>query len=344
MKKNFILILLVLMIAGCSADGTGSAEENEKIVLKVATHTNTNHYSYRLGIEPWAKRVTELTNGQVEFEFFPNEQLGKAKDMYSMLKNNAVDITYVVYVQDIMPLTDLVALPDMYETAYQGTRAYWDLASKGSLLNDTFLPNGIRPIFTFAVSPSTIGTTKEKIELVEDLKGMRVRSAGGSADVALDALKGTPVSIGITETREALVKGMVNGVMTSWLSISPYQLEQPLKYLVENAPLNGFAGLFAINEKRFQSLPKDIQDAIATANEEIVVSMAENIKEEEQVEIDSFKEQGIELYQLNDGTVKQMKEMLSPITEQWIKEMEDKGLDARKVYEEFMEAAKKHSE
>ena len=346
MKKTIVTVFAIFALLLTACGGSGGESEgssDEKIKLKVATHTNEEHYSYLEGIKPWMDRVTELTDGQVEFEFYPNEQIGKAADSYKMVKNKTIDISYIVYAQDQMPLTDMPMLPAVYETAAQGTNAFWDVASNdGIMLEKVFLPNGIRPVFTFAVSPYTFGTTDKKIETMEDIKGLKLRTSGGLLDLALDELGGSPVSIGMTDTRQALETNTVEGIMTSWLSVTPYQLEKPINHIIKNAPLNGWAAYFAINEDKYQDLPENVQEAMATASEETVDNLANIIDKEEEDEMKYFEEQGIELYEISEDEVKRWKDQLEPITEKWVTNLEDKGEPAREIYDAFVKAVEEN--
>lgn len=342
MKKLIVVMsmVFVLILAGCNSSDSDSAEASssskEKIKLKVSTHTNTEHYSYKDGIEVWMDKVKELTDDQVEFEVYTNEQIGKAKDSYSLVKNKTVDIAYVLYAEDKIPLTDIPMLPALYDTAEAGTKAYWDLSSEGGIMLDkVFLPNNIRPIFSFAVSPYTFGTIDKKIEKMEDIKGLKLRTSGGLLDIALNELKGTPTAVGISDTRQALETKTVDGIMTSWLSITPYQLENPLKYIIENAPLNGWGAFFAINEDKYKDLPQNVKDAMKQASDETVMNLASVIQEEEDKEIAYFKEQGIEVYPISDKEVDRWKKTLEPLTDEWVEKMEGKGEPAKEIYEEF---------
>ncbi|UOQ91836.1 TRAP transporter substrate-binding protein DctP [Halobacillus shinanisalinarum] len=347
MKKALLALLLVLIVAmaGCANQSNSSSGDSEKITLKVATHTNQEHYSYKIGIEPWMDKVTELTDGKVEFEVYTNEQLGKAKDSYNLVKNKVADISFIVYAQDKMPLTDLPMLPNIYGSAYEGTRAYWDVSSDGGImLEKAFLPNGIRPIFNFAVSPFTFGTVNEKIENLEDIEGMKLRTSGGLLDLTLNELQGTPISMPVTDARQALERGTIEGIMTSWLSIKPYQLEKPLNYIISNAPLNGWAAFYAINEEKYQSLPQDVKEAMKKASEETVINLAEKINDSEEKVKTSLKEEGIEIYPLEDEQVQKWEKELDPLVNEWISEMEKKGLPAQKVYDEFKKSVEKYKE
>lgn len=335
-----LLIGLLVILAGCtssSSEANSFEKKQGKILLKVATHTNLEHYSYTEGIKRWMDKVTDLTEGQVEFEFYPSEQIGKAKDNYSLVKNKTIDIAYIVYEQDKIPLTNIPMLPALYETAYEGTKAYWNLASEGGLMFEkVFKPNGIRPIFTFAVSPYTFGTVDKKVERAEDLQGLNLRSSGGLHDLSLVKLKGTPISMEMTNTRQALETGTVEGIMTSWLSITPYQLEKPINYIITNAPLNGWAAYFAINEEVYQELPQNVKEAMAEASEETVDNLANIIQIEEEKEMVLLESAGIDFYPLSDTELEKWKKDLTPLISKWIENMENKGEPAQEIYDAFL--------
>src|SRR5690625_2960380 len=90
MKKisSFLLsIAILVLISACSdsssssnstSEETSTQNNDEKILLKVADSFPTTNDLSSEGIVYFMDRVEELTNGQVEFEYYPAEQLGKA--------------------------------------------------------------------------------------------------------------------------------------------------------------------------------------------------------------------------------------------------------------------------
>ena len=52
------------------------------------------------------KKVTELTDGQVDFEFYPAEQLGKAADLLDLTSDGVTDIGFYIgsYYPSQMPI------------------------------------------------------------------------------------------------------------------------------------------------------------------------------------------------------------------------------------------------
>ena len=47
------------------------------------------------GIEPWARSVEEASEGRIEVQIFPAQQIGAAPDHYDMARDGIADITWI---------------------------------------------------------------------------------------------------------------------------------------------------------------------------------------------------------------------------------------------------------
>ena len=63
-----------------------------EVTLKVADTFPPGHYIVETGTTYWMDRVTELTDGEVKFQYFGAGQLGSLRDMFSMVQTGVVDI------------------------------------------------------------------------------------------------------------------------------------------------------------------------------------------------------------------------------------------------------------
>src|SRR5690606_34767406 len=98
-------------------------------VLRVADSLPVGHFFAERGIKVWLSDVKKATNNAVDMQYFPAEQLGKAKDMLQLAMSGVADITYVVpsYVSDKMPLMTVSELPGMARSSCHGTKAFLKL-------------------------------------------------------------------------------------------------------------------------------------------------------------------------------------------------------------------------
>ena len=88
---------------------TGTAGAEDVLKLRLADSFPSGHFIGRFAVLPFIERVKELSNNTVQFEYYPAQQLGKAKDLLALTQSGVVDIGYVgpSYVSDKMPLSDV---------------------------------------------------------------------------------------------------------------------------------------------------------------------------------------------------------------------------------------------
>ena len=120
MKIRTTLTLAALGLA--LTVGPGAMAQDKKIKLKVADSFPTTHYVPGF-IKKWMEDVTAASGGLVEFEYYGAEQLGKAKDMLTLVQSGVADVAYVApsYVSEKMPLSSVAELPGGFETSRQAT-------------------------------------------------------------------------------------------------------------------------------------------------------------------------------------------------------------------------------
>ena len=191
------------MIALAALSLCGAVGAAEK--LRVADSLPVDHYISGNLVEPWMKKVTELTDGEVTFEYYPAEQMGKAKDLLSLLQSGAIDIAYVgiSYTPDKLPLSSVGELPEAYDTSCQGSLAYWQLMKPGGLLyEEEIAKQQVYPLMGAVLAPYQIMTgKKKKITDLASVKGLSIRATGDTKELAVARIGATPVSIPAPETR-----------------------------------------------------------------------------------------------------------------------------------------------
>ena len=202
--------------------------------LRVADALPVGHYISEYAAKFWMQEVTSRTNGSVQFEYYPAEQLGKAKDMLSLAQSGVADIAYVAtsYISDKLPLSSVAELPGSFSTSCEGTLAYWKLAiGDGIIAKRDFEPNGVRVLFALSLPPYQLLTAKRKFDSISSAKGLKIRIPGGAAlDAMVGALKAVPVRISSPELHESLSRGTIDGLLFPYGSSITYDLVSLLKY------------------------------------------------------------------------------------------------------------------
>jgi len=130
-------------------------------------------------------QVTELSGGSIKFEYYPAEQLGKARDMLAMIGTGVADVAYVApsYISDKLPASAVGELPWGYSDPCVGTKAFWNLAKEGGTLWENELKAvGMRVVFALMLPPNQLVMAAEGFSDFDSLKGRKVRTSGGTKD------------------------------------------------------------------------------------------------------------------------------------------------------------------
>ncbi|MFM1653005.1 TRAP transporter substrate-binding protein DctP [Brevibacillus sp. B_LB10_24] len=340
-----ISLLITTACGGTKAGEPGkqqdSSSSSEVITLKAADSLPTSNDLSSEGIVYWMRQVEELTNGKVKFEHFPAEQLGKAKNMLDITKNKVTDVSYigVGYVPDKLPLSGVGELPGAASSSVEATKAYWKVV-QDLLLEKEFLKNGVRPMFAVVLPPYKVMTKGKPVQTIEDLSGLKLRSGGGAQSFTLTSLGATPVSMPAPDTYTALERKTIDGVIFPLTSIKPYQLEKIVEYVTDNSNYGGFVATYCINEKVWQSLPEDIQQAMLKAGENSMNHLASHLDDMNQKLQAEFKANGVQFIEMDEQNFGKFDQIVKGIWDNWAKELDNRGLPGTEVKDAFKAALK----
>jgi TRAP-type transport system periplasmic protein len=197
---------------------------------------------------------------------FPGGTLTPPDQCYDGVIKGISDIGMSVnsYTMGRFPLTEVMDMPLGYTSGIQATRlanAYFE-KFKPKEFDD------VKIMFLHAYGPGLVHTGKKPVKVMEDLKGLKLRCSGTSAKV-VRALGATPVAMPQTEVYDALQKGVVEGVVCPIEALKGFKLTEVTKYTMLNYGSSYSLSFFvAMNKKKWDSLPKDVQVTIQKINKE----------------------------------------------------------------------------
>jgi TRAP-type C4-dicarboxylate transport system substrate-binding protein len=278
-------------------------------------------------LQPWVKQVEAATNGRVKINIYPSQTLSKGKDNWNAVKNGIADIGWCFhgYWPGMTSLADVISLPALpFTSAEKGSEVLWKLYKKFPSIQRQFQDNHILLLYTS--NPYILITTKKQVKTLEDLKGLKIRMTGGPPTEQMKALGGVPMMIPMPGNYIALQKGVTDGMGAPWEAILGFRLYEVVKYYTE-VPFPAVYFSIAFNKNKWNSLPKDIQDAIMS------VSGLKGSKFWGRNFFDTakdgvFQKTGVEInfYSLTpEERAKWLKIGGKPIWNQWVKSMKNKG-------------------
>ena len=306
-----------------------------KITRKIAHYVPALHGLQREFIEPWAREIETKTNGAVTFQLSAaNSSLGQAQNQLDQVLNGVTDIGFGLcgIPRGRMTRSTIIEMPFLVKTAEAGSRALWNLYPK--YLKDDY--KGLKPLLLMTHNGGLIHTKDKRIEKPEDLRGLRIRTPSPTVSSMLEFFGATPVGMPPGQAYENIQKGVLDGAAFPWDPVRAFKIDEVTKFHFD-AQLYTASFWFAISEKKFNSLPKDVQKVIDAASGEALLSKVQGWW-------DAWDKAGKAAAQARNSTIvtldkagrEQWDRTLVPMFNKTMVEFESQGVkNAREIYIEM---------
>ncbi len=324
---KFARAFVVLVLGAAALAGTvrpGSAQE-----LRLSTFVPPVHVIFREILTPWAEEVAKATNGAVKVTLYPSMQLGgKPPELYRQVKDGVVDLVFTLpgYTSPAFPRVGIIELPGLKDDGLAATNMMWDL------LDPYLLPEfeGTKVIALWGAEDAGLMSRGKAIRSMDELKGLRMRSPSAAQAKQLQVMGAVPIAAPITEVYQGLERGTMDGAMVPFTTILDFRLGEVARGITISGPVFGRSVfLVAMNQKKYESLPPEARAAIdrLSGRELSLKATAAYIKRGAQaVEGVRGKSDVVTLPQAEQDRIRKT---LRPIIDEWVKEMEPKGIPAR---------------
>jgi TRAP-type transport system periplasmic protein len=324
-----IIFALTLFLPGRSQAGT--------IKLKYASFMPPVHKQSLLS-KQWCKELEKRTNGRVKVTYLPGSTLVPAPQGYEAAVRGITDISISApaWTAGRFPLSEVLDLPLGYKDGLQATLLANEFYKK-------FKPkeyDDAKILYFWSVAPGVFMTLKP-VPTIEGLKGLKMRAGGNQAKIAR-AMGVTPVSVPIADIYEGLQRAVIDGIVFYPEGLKGWKYADLIRGLQVNPGIN-YAGacVFAMNKKKWDSLPPDIQDIIEKMNEEWIPKTGEIWTELSKEGIEFGISKGMKVFNISPEEQKKSVEMMKPIFAAYVADMKSKGLpgeEALKFCREWLEA------
>lgn len=333
--------LFAVLAATLWAVGNVAAAQPTK--LRVADSFPSGHFVAEYATKFWMSEATRLSAGTISFEYYPAEQLGKAKDMLSLVQTGVADVSYVspAYISDKLPLSGLVELPFSYSSSCAGTRAFWTIARPGGVLSRAeFAPLGVRVLFAMMFPPNQIVLSRPEFDGLGTLAGLKIRTSGGAKDQLLRKLNAVPIQMPAPEMHEAMSRGTIDGLMIPVASLRPYDLDTMAKSATMHENFGAFIVTYAISEASWKKLSPAQQKALVDAGEATTERACKMMENDDARNYGRLRELGVRLVSLSGEDKRRIDEIASGLSQGWAANMDRRGKPGTEVLRSFEEALK----
>lgn len=211
-----------------------------------------------------AAAIKTETNGRVDLQVFPNNQLGSDTDMLSQIRSGGVEFFTLsgLILATLVPAASIngigFAFPD-YETVWKtmdgelGAYVRGEITKANLVVMDKIWDNGFR---------QTTSSSKP-IASPDDLKGFKIRVPVSPLWTSMyKAFDAAPASINFSEVYSALQTRIVEGQENPLAIISTAKLYEVQKFCsLTNHMWDGF--WFLANKRAWERLPEDLRTIVA---------------------------------------------------------------------------------
>ena len=280
---------------------------------------------------PWAERVEKASGGKVKIEVFPSMALGgKPPQLINQARDGVVDIIWTVngYTANLFPRSEVFELPFVHTNSATATslamRAMYDQYLKPEY-------TGVHPLFLHVHAGQAIHMVDKEVRKPDDLKGLKMRIPTRTGAWIIEALGASPVGMPVPDLPQALSKKVVDGAFIPWEIIPPLKLQDMTKFQIEGANRVRFGTTtfqVSMNQKRWDSLPADVQKAFTDQSGEAWVREVGDIwTKSEDVGIGLAIKAGNKHVQLTEAELAVFRTKLEPVVQRWIDEVKTQGID-----------------
>ena len=323
--RRTLAMIAALLTASCA-----SALAQDKPVQLRFGHWVPPSHPMHVSAEAWAASIEKASGGTIKITIYPAQQLGKAFDHYNMARDGIADIAHVNpgYEPGRFPVMGASELPFMFANAKEGSAALdaWYRRYAGKEMAD------VKYCLTFAHDPATIHTTRKKVVLPADMRGMKVRPANATIARLVTLLGGTNVQASAPEARDVLEKGVAEAITFPWGSIVLFGIDKVTKYHVDSA-FYVTEQTWVLNKAKYEALSAAQKKVIDDhCSSEWALKIATPWADFEAGGRDKIKAQGgHEVYPLTPEQLDEWRKAAVPLRAEWAENVRKAGYDPNAV-------------
>lgn len=341
MKKSVrVFALVVFALSFCVVGGAIGPGATVAGTIKL-TYSNffpPTHIQSKLA-ESWCEEVARRTEGRVKVQYFAGQTLTKARQTYDGVVDGIADIGYsaFAYTRGRFPVMGAVDLPMGYPDGVTATAV-------ANMVYERFTPEELadtRLMYVHAHGPGLIHTRDKAVRTLEDLKGMKIRSTGTSAQV-VKALGGTPVPMPMPESYQSLQKGVVDGCANPIETNKGWKLGEVVDYVTLAYPVAYTTSFFIVmNKTKWNSIDAEDQKTIQAINREWAVKHGEAWDSSDKEGLKFFLDQGNTTVEIDAKEAVRWEAAVAPMIDEYAAKLDEKGLNGTEVIEAIRQAVKK---
>jgi len=336
MKRRSVVTLLVLLavflffLTSVPVHAQGKAMKLRLSLQWPPQHPITKN------LEQWGKDVEKATAGRITVTVFASNTLSPPMQVYDNTVKGVVDIgtSLLAYSPGRLPLSEVLQQPLGYRNGYQATKL-------GNAYYKKFKPkefDDVKVMFLHGAAPGFI-FTKNPVKSTADVKGLRIKANAENADIVKN-LGASPVTMPVTETYDALSRGVVDGALFPVEALQGFKIAEVVKTVIENYGISYMTSMWvAMNKDKWNAISPADQKAIEKINEEYIEKQGKLWVTLDGKAMEFAKGKGVTFLPVSKEEGAATAQKMQPILADYVKMAKSKGLpgdEALKFCQDFL--------
>lgn len=256
----------------------------------------------------FAAEVTKRSNGELEFDIYPNSSLMKTNAQISSMRKGALDIALapLSYAGGEMPETNIGLMPCLVSTYKQGMA--WKTAPVGKALADFLTDKGL-VVVSWVWQGGGVASRDRAIVAPDDAKGAKIRGGSREMDLMLQAAGAAVLSLPSNELYAAMQTGACDAGYTSSTSLISFRLEEVAKHLTTATDRTNWFMFepLMMSKAIFDKLPQAQRDLILAVGGEVEAFAYKEAQADDKEVGEIYAKKGAQIHTMDTATLDKWK-------------------------------------
>lgn len=348
MKKSMTILSIVIFLVATAGRGDAASGGAKTAVVKFNMH-HQNPPTDALGrsMEAWAREVEKKTDGHVVITVYPSATLGPGPKGLDLAQGGTADIAWGSFglTGNRFPLCDIFLNPMIgVITGTQGSRVAWEWYQTSAHAQKEWEVDNIKLLTLFVGGDSPMGLNR-KVETMQDLRGLNIRTIGGGPAELLKKAGAVPVIMGPGEVYQQMERKILHGWSIAWPTVRSFNYGEITPYIYEFSNYGHFGSLHFVvmNKKSYEKIPpkyKAVFDSLCGEHfSQLIATTYDGLVEPSR---EHARKAGAKIENLPKALEDDLKSLADEITANYTKRLNSRKLPGDEAYGQIKTLFKKY--
>ena len=303
-------------------------------------HLESTQQSRHVHLEKVAELVAERTDGAVEFQIFPQGQLGSQREMNEGVQLGVLEATVApaAFLGGFNPAVSILDIPFLLpedDATAQEIRG----GAFGDALCETFSSRGVTCLGLWPNGRKNF-TSSKPISSIDDFAGQKFRVMDSNILIEqFKAVGASAIALPFGELYTSLQTGLVDGEENPLDTIQRMKFHEVQKHLVVSNH-GAMEDVILFNPAWWSSLPQEHKDTIVAAFQEVIPELIAHKSAAVDAALEEIKKSDIEIRVMSDEEKAAFRDvMYPPARAAYLNRAGEEGEALIAIYEKEYEAA-----